>query len=390
MVAPEKSSGTSSSRIYLREGNLPLELSSTGLPGSEDLVALLRSGAAPAEIRVFAARGLLPLEPADALRALLAVVRDPEPEYAAIARKTLREQPPDRLVAFVKSAPPSTEELDLLAREADDPFVLEEVVRSRVVGDATLLYLAETATGRPQDALIANQARLISQPALLPALQANPGLSAEGRRLLAEFTEEFQNKEMRRRQVEARRADESAVSEAATEVVEDEADIDLDLDEETEPTEGESDTPVGAEEDESSLFIGAVYRRIALMTISQKIDLAYKGSREERRILIGDTNKLIGLAVLKSRALTDNEVEGFAAMRNLDEELYRRITKNREWMRRPAVTIALVRNPRVPLDVSLPLLKRLPVRDLRAVFRDRNLAPVIRTSARRILVDKRR
>jgi hypothetical protein len=366
-------------------------LSSTGLPGSEDLVALLRSGAAPAEIRVFAARGLLPLEPADALRALLAVVRDPEPEYAASARQTLREQPPDRLVAFVKSGPPSTEELDVLAREADDPFVLEEVVRSRVVGDATLLYLAQTATGRPQDALIANQARLISQPALLAALQANPGLSAEGRRLLAEFTEEFQNKGMRRRQVEARRAEESAVSEAAMGVVEDEADLDLDLDEETDlADEGESETPGDAEEDESSIFIGAVYRRIALMTISQKIDLAYKGSREERRILIGDTNKLIGLAVLKSRALTDNEVEGFAAMRNLDEELYRRITKNREWMRRPAVAIALVRNPRVPLDVTLPLLKRLSVRDLRAVFRDRNLAPAIRTSARRILVDKRR
>ncbi len=367
-------------------------MSSTGLPGSEDLVALLRSGAAPAEIRAFAARGLLPLEPADALRALLAVVSDPEPEYAAIARQTLREQPPDRLVAFVKSAPPSTEELDVLAHEADDPFVLEEVVRSRVVGDATLLYLAETATGRPQDALIANQARLISQPALLPALLGNPGLSAEGRRLLAEFTEEFQDKGRRRLQLEAQRADQSAESVAATGAVDEEADLDLDLDEDTElADEGEGETPESAaEEDDSSLFVGAVYRRIALMTISQKIDLAYKGSREERRILIGDTNKLIGLAVLKSRALTDNEVEAFAAMRNLDEELYRRITKNREWMRRPAVTIALVRNPRVPLDVSLPLVKRLSVRDLRSVFRDRNLAPVIRTTARRILVDKRR
>lgn len=362
-------------------------MSSTGLPTAEDLVALLRSGSAPREIRDFASRGLLPLAPEDSLRALLAVVHDPEREYALTARQTLRAEPPDRLVAFVRSAKPLPAELDVLARETDDPFVLEEVVRARDVRDATLLHLAQTATGRPQEALVANQARLISQPALVSALRANPGLTAEGRRLLAEFTEEFHDKGIRRRENDARRAGDLAEPEEAMEELEDDAD----LDEEIEAAEeGEAAAPEGAVEDKSALFIGAVYRRIALMTISQKIDLAYKGSREERRILIGDTNKLIGLAVLKSRALTDNEVEGFAAMRNLDEELYRRIVKNREWMRRPAVTIALVRNPRVPLDVSLPLLKRLSVRDLRSVFRDRNLAPVIRTSARRILVDKRR
>ena len=77
-------------------------------------------------------------------------------------------------------------------------------------------------------------------------------------------------------------------------------------------------------------------------------------------------------------------------MRNLDEELYRRIAKSREWMRKPAVVLALVRNPRVPLDISLPLLKRLATRELRGVFRDRNLAPVLRNSARNLLVARRR
>ncbi|MEO8347967.1 MAG: hypothetical protein ABI610_03565 [Acidobacteriota bacterium] len=357
---------------------------STGFPASEDLVALLRRGSAPRDIKLFAARGLLPLEPEDSLRALLAVLLDPDRELATTARQTLRAEPPDRLAAFARSGKPLPAELDVLARESDDPFVLEEVVRSRDVRDSTLLHLAQTATGRPQEALIANQARLLAQPALVTALRANPGLTTEGRRLLAEFTEEFHDKGIRRRENDARRAGELAESEAAE-------DLDLDAEMESADESGESESPEDPDaSEEGKLFIGAVYRRIALMTISEKIDLAYKGSREERRILIADTNKLIGLAVLKSRALTDNEVEGFAAMRNLDEELYRRITKNREWMRRPAVTIALVRNPRVPLDVTLPLLRRLSVRDLRGVFRDRNLAPVIRTSARRILVDKRR
>lgn len=356
----------------------------SGPPTSEDLVVLLRSGSAPREIRLFAARGRLPLEPDDGLRALLAVVGDPDPECAETAKKTLRSEPPDRLAAFARRGKPLAAELEVLARESDDPFVLEEVVRSREVSDATLLLLATTATGRPQEAIIANQSRLLSQPSLVPALLANPGLTTEGRRLLAEFREEFLEKGRSRSRED--RAVEADAGSGEPEALEDEADLDG-VDEAEPESSGEASR--GAPEDES-LYIGAVFRKIALMTVPEKIDLAYKGSREERRILMGDTNKLIGMAVLKSRALTDTEVEGFAAMRNLDEELYRRIAGNREWMRRPAVTIALVRNPRVPLDVSLPLLKRLSIRDLRAVFRDRNLAPVIRTSARRILVEKRR
>ena len=361
----------------------------SGPPASEDLVGLLRSGSAPREIRLFAARGLLPLEPEDAIRALLAVVGDADDECAARARETLRSESPDRLAAFARKGNPLASELDVLARESDDPFVLEEVVRSRHVSDATLLGLARTATGRPQEALVANQSRLLARPALVSALLANPGLAAEGRRLLAEFQEEFLEKGSRRRQKDARELEDAASAREGADALGEDLDLE-DLDDEAEAGETPSpENPDGVLEDDS-IFIGAVYRRIALMTVPQKIDLAYKGSREERRILIGDTNKLIGLAVLKSRALTDTEVESFAAMRNLDEELYRRIAANREWLRRPSVVIALVRNPRMPLDVSLPLLKRLSIRELRAVFRDRNLPPVIRAGARRILVEKRR
>lgn len=359
----------------------------SGPPTSEDLVPLLRSGSAPREIRLFAARGLLPLEPDDGIRALLAVVGDPDSDCAGTARETLRKVAPDRLAAFAKTGKPLAAELDVLARESDDPFVLEEVVRSRAISDATLLHLAMTATGRPQEAIIANQSRLLAQPSLVPALLANPGLSSEGRRLLAEFREEFLEKG-RSRSRDDRAGPETAALPEEADALEDEAEADDG--EEADADTTSSPEGVGGSTEEESLYIGAVFRRIALMTVPEKIDLAYKGSREERRILIGDTNKLIGIAVLKSRALTDTEVEGFAAMRNLDEELYRRIAANREWMRRPAVSLALVRNPRAPLDVSLPLLKRLSVRELRAVFRDRNLAPVIRTSARRILVEKRR
>jgi hypothetical protein len=367
--------------------------SSNTLPSApEDLVVFLRSGLAPREVRLFAARALFPLDPNDSLRALLAVLKDPDPEAAATARETLRAILPDRLADFIKSSSPAPDELDLLASESDDPFVLEEIVRSRSVSDETLLFLARRVSGRPQEALIANQARLLARPALVDALLENPALSGEGRRLLSELTEEFFEKEARRRSAEASAGEELAVETASDGEAPFESLDDLEEGENLDSAgEQEPDPNAPASGDlEDSLFIGAIYRRIGLMNVSEKIKLAYTGSKEERRVLIGDSNKLIGVAVLKSRALSVNEVEAFASMRNLDEDIFRRIVLNREWMRKPAVVVALVRNPRVPLDITLPLLKRLPVRELRAVVRDRNLAPVLRSSARRLLLLKRR
>lgn len=337
----------------------------------------------------------MPLDPEDSLRALFAVLGGADPETAAVARSSFDAILPDRLATFVRSGTATPEELDLLARESSDPFVLEEIVRSRAVRDETLLHLAKTVNGRPQDALIANQARLLAEPAIIRALFENPGLTADGRRLLVELTEEFFEKRVRRPESEAQ---EGAVGRpelqtAVPPVDEAELEADLDLPEDDEEEGPEAAAAAGDaswEADENSLFIGAIYKRLAMMNVSEKIKLAYTGTKEERRILVGDTNKLVGIAVLKSRAVSVNEVEGFAAMRNLDEEIYRRISWNREWMRKPAVVVALVRNPRVPLDIVLPLLKRLSIRELRAVFRDRNLAPVIRTTARRFLVQKRR
>jgi hypothetical protein len=321
---------------------------------------------------------------------VLAALRQGDPEATDAARATVHEIAPDQLAAFVKAGSPEADELDVLARETDDPFVLEEIVRSRTARDETLLHLARTSTGRPQEALIANQARLLATPALIDALQENPGLTSEGRRLLSELTEEFFQKQARRRESEVRQAEESSALSVEEVVPESALEEDEDLDEDSEGADAGLEPAPPAEDEDDSLFIGALYKRIGAMNVSEKVKLAYTGSKEERRILVGDSNKLVGLAVLKSRALAEHEAESFASMRNLDEEIYRRISWNREWMRKTAVVVALVRNPRTPLDIVLPLLKRLSVRDLRGVVRDRNLAPVIRQSARRLLDLKRR
>jgi hypothetical protein len=349
----------------------------------DDIVSFLRSGQAPLQIRQFAARGLLPLDRNDQTRALLVVAEDEDAETAESARAALREVGPDELSRFILDGAPTEGELDGIALHAEDPFVLEQVIRHKDVSDVTLDRLARTVDGAPQEALIINQVRLIRTPSLIDSLFENPSLTPDGRRRLLEVREEFFDKEDRRRESEQAREDEAIDPELAEEVAAALAAAEA----EEVRIKGRRGKP--SADLEKSLTTGAAYKRISTMTVSQKIKLAYSGGKEERRILMGDANKLIGAAVLKSRGLTVNEVESYCSMRHLDEDIFRKIADSREWMRRPAIVLALVKNPKVNISVTLPLIKRLNERNLKQIMRDTNLPEGIRISARK-LFDARR
>jgi hypothetical protein len=347
----------------------------------EDLLSLLRSAGPPLEIRRFAARGLLPLEPADQLRALLLVLEDPDPQVRASAGATFAAVPPEELILFLARGSPGEMEIHRIAAHSEDPYVLERVVSTRNVADETLEMLARAVRGPAQDALVSNQVRLLRKPGLIDALFENPELTADARRRLNEVREEFFDKETRRqeaerarREEEARRAlEESEAAAAAT-------------DEAAQTEAAETDAEVA----EDSTAMAAIYRRISVMTVSEKISLAYSGGKEERRILIGDSNRLVGLAVLKARGLTVNEIESFCSMRHLDDEIFRKIALNRDWMRQPLIITAMVKNPKVPIAISLPLVKHLPLRELKSIVRDPNLPEGLRITARKRLEEKRR
>ena len=171
----------------------------------EDPLSILRSGRAPIEVRSFAARGVLPLEPGDQFRALFMVLDDPDGAVAATALVTFREIPHDALAAFLADPDVTEWELERAASRTDDEEVLVRVVQHRNVSDATLSKLARTVTGTPQEALVVNQERLLRNPSLIAALYENPGLTTDGRRVLNELKEEFFEKESHRKAYRARR-----------------------------------------------------------------------------------------------------------------------------------------------------------------------------------------
>jgi hypothetical protein len=131
-------------------------------------------------------------------------------------------------------------------------------------------------------------------------------------------------------------------------------------------------------------------QRIAAMSISQKLSLAMRGSREERAILIRDPNKVVAVAVLSSPKVSDTEVESIARMPNVSEDILRIISGARQWMKNYAIVAALTRNAKTPVAIAMNLLSRLNDRDLRLLSIDRNVADVLRITARKKLVLEKR
>jgi hypothetical protein len=132
----------------------------------------------------------------------------------------------------------------------------------------------------------------------------------------------------------------------------------------------------------------SVLQKISKLDIKGRIQLAMKGTKEERAILVRDGTKIIALAVLDSPKITDGEVEKFAGQKNVLEALLRAIPMKRRFAKNYAVVRALIFNPRTPLDVSLGLMKNLLVADLKNLSGNKEVAETVRKLALRMFKQK--
>jgi len=124
-------------------------------------------------------------------------------------------------------------------------------------------------------------------------------------------------------------------------------------------------------------------QRIASLNVARRIALAMKGTREERAILIRDPNRIVTASVLSSPKMNDTEVAAIAKMQNVSEDVLRTIAKNRAWLKNYSVVLAVVKNPKTPVAMSMNLMARLSEKDLKLLSTDRNVPDALRTQARR-------
>jgi cell division septation protein DedD len=129
-------------------------------------------------------------------------------------------------------------------------------------------------------------------------------------------------------------------------------------------------------------------QKINALDVKGRIQLALKGSKEERSILVRDGTKVVALAVLEAPKLSDGEVEKFASQKNVLEAVLRQIPLKRRFMKNYKVVRNLVSNPRTPLDLGLGLMKNLLSQDLKNIANNKEISETIRKLAMKMFQQK--
>ncbi|HET6962368.1 MAG TPA: hypothetical protein VFJ27_07720 [Terriglobia bacterium] len=358
------------------------------------ILSKLKEGNAPLTVRQSAARGVLPVGQEELLGILVYLQNDPEEEIREAARQTLANEYSDNLLLTIaESVTAPVEVLEYFGKPPlRSPELLEALIQNKSTPDSTIASLAGKVDSKLMEVVLINLMRLLRSPFILEALEANPGQTPDITRRLREIREEFFEKRNNFIPIHRTRAEERALAGQETEEV---------LDEETtamgdyseELAEGEDATSATLESLKDDGFESfdemgederlSTIQRIARMTVSERVQTALKGNREERVILIRDANRLVASAVLDSPKLTESEVEAIALMKNVSEEVLRVVGTKRDFAKNYTVIHNLVKNARTPIGTTLGLVNRILTSDLRALARNKNIPEVLRKTAQR-------
>jgi hypothetical protein len=349
------------------------------------LIGQFRRGGIPRELRLMAAQGALPLKPEDLVELLHFLVDDDDSDVAASAHATLVAMPPEELLAIFKDRQTLPAILGWGLANRLERELREAVLQNLSTPDDAIEAEAGELPEELAELVVINQVRLLRRTSLLERVEANPHLNRDQQRRLRELRESFHIGEVAPAEMPAPPPPPPPAPAPAPEAEETVEPVRLD---------SEITNEVDAmfryltEEERNEAERVSTVQKIYRLTTSEKIITALKGSREERAVLVRDPNRLVSAAVLGSPRMTDGEVEAFAGMRNVSDEVLRQIGNNREWTKRYGVVANLVKNPRTPLAVSLGMVSRLNPRDIKSVSTDRNVPEVIRRQALKFIQDK--
>jgi hypothetical protein len=310
-----------------------------------ELVDALRHGRATRERKLAVCTGGAHLEPADRAEILILLASDADEMVANRAQDTLLSFPVEYIVQALRRESAQPGLFAYAARHlADKSGVADAMAQNKHCSPELLVPIARHLSTSGAQALMDDLDRLSSFPALAGALEHSTSVTAEQKAQL--------------RELRGSTIDPKVLEEAAAEA---------------EPDLAKRQT---------------LLQRLATMTVAQRVQLAIKGGSEERRTLIRDTNKIVQRAVLESPRLTDQEVEAFASMSSLTDEILRLIAKNRNFRKNYVVVRNLMSNPKTPLDVSLHMLPILNAQDLKRLCMNKNVPETLRTTAQKLQLQR--
>jgi hypothetical protein len=393
------------------------------------IIELIKKNAVPVNVMRSAARGALPLPAEETLEVLVYMAQ--HPLFGQDARMTLAGWDPQSALE-VLSKDTTMPEVLLYYWQPENrrPVLMPALIENPAITENLLMELADTAS-RETVKMLLGSARARSSPGVVEALLGNAYLTPVEAQELQGIRETVVASEPQEAEVtldefdvppEAAAALQTFQQEHATEIAAEEGKpFELVKDEEPPADAGPAESGASVAEeavpeeqvapaiqeaaqavlvperlplenaDEFELAEKkklTVFQRVSKLNVGQRIKLGFIGGKEERALLIRDTARLVQNAVLNSPKLSDAEAESFAGSKNLQENVFREIARQRRFLKLYPVVRNLVNNPRCPLDISLTLVKTLQVYDLKSLRFNKNVPDTIRKVAAKLYAEK--
>ncbi len=299
----------------------------------------LRQGRASRENKLAVCTGGVQIAAPDLAEVLSVLALDPDELVASRARDSILSLPIQNFVEALNREQALEPLFQYAATNlAGKPAVLNAMIKNKSCGAEHLVPIVPHLSTLDIQALMDELERVVDSKDLVSALEKSSSVTLEQKAQLNELLSD-------------ETPDEAALVLAAAE---------LEMDEERRKT---------------------LLQQISAMTVAQRVKFAMKGGADARRVLIRDTNKVVQRAVLQSPRLTDQEVEQFASMTNLTDEILRLIGKNRNFRKNYSVVRNLLNNGKAPLDVTMNLLPMLNPMDLKRLTMNKNVPETLRTTA---------
>jgi len=370
------------------------------------MIELMEAAAVPANIMHSAAKGSLTMPAAEMIE-ILVYLANHNPVFGEQARLTLAgwDVHSSRAVAADLNAPQNVLKY-MVAPENVRPVLLPTLLENLSVPDSALVELAAAATNETIEVMLKSARVTLSQP-ILAALTTNPHLDATHseivkqklgplEQVLAEPEQESEPDDVLDEQLMAYLAEHAQeIAHEPGKLFQAVGGVYDDILEMPESVSDPSD-PIAAQRaaakksQQSALEVrGSALQKISRLDVKGRIQLAMKGNKEERSILIRDGTKVVALAVLESPKITDAEVERFASQKNVLEAVLRGIPLKRRFFKHYPIVRNITFNPRSPLDVSLTLIKNLLLNDLKNLSTNKDVSETVRKLALKMYRQKK-
>jgi hypothetical protein len=351
------------------------------------MIELIRQSAVPANVMRNASRGALTLPAPEVIEILVYLAE--HPFFGEQAKLTLAGFDERASIEAARNPQTPKEVLDYLSAPANlRPVLLPALLENPQLPEMRIVELCDAASRITAEMLLAHERVRRSRPAL-SALAKSHRISTEQVALAEELLKGFEGSEEDEAAVAqflADHANEIAAEQGKPFTLMGASDI-----------EQQALTAAGAEEAPELVGFSkrlenyerpSVVQKIARMTVGERVQLAMKGNRDERFILIRDGARIVASAVLESPKLTDAEIDAFAAMKNVGDNVLRALGTKRKFLKRYTVMRVLVNNPKTPVDISLALLPHITTNDLKNLMKNKDIPDTISKIARKMYRDR--